>query len=203
METKRTGFVVTATEPTPNPAAFKFNLNGKAAGSKSRAFNSAEDPAGDPFVEKLFDFGVVTAVLIHNRFVSVTLTSADEWEWCLDPILQCIQEDLVFYEDDVETAPPEEASILDQVDLSKFDELADVVKAEIIEVYMDDAIRPALAADGGGVVVHKVTGDLVSIRYQGACGSCGKSEAGTLSAIQSLLRKKLSPKLRVVVGREF
>lgn len=198
METRRKPFLVVATEPTPNPAAFKFNLNQPAIASGSRAYNSEEEAEGDPFAEQLFSFGVVTAVLIRDRFVSVTLTDPEEWEFFLDPILQCIQEDLVFYESGQEAEKTE--SILDQVDLSQFDGFSDAVKEEVIDAFMDEAVRPALAADGGGVVVQEVSGQLVKIRYQGACGSCSKSQAGTLSAIQSLLSKHISPNLKVIIG---
>ncbi len=199
METKKRSFVVIATEPTPNPGAFKFNLNQKAAAS-THAFNNEFEAEGDPFAEKIFSFGVVTALLIHDRFVSVTLDSPDEWEFFLDPILQCIQEDLVYYEGEESTEPASTGSILDKIDLETFDQLPDSTKMQIIDVYMDETVRPALAADGGGVLVTEVAGDVVKIRYQGACGSCSKSQSSTLTAMQNILQNNVSPNLRVIVG---
>ncbi len=197
MNTQKKAFIVTATEPTPNPAAFKFNLNQRAA-VNTQAFNNEDEADGDPFAEKMFSFGVVRALLIHERFVSVTLDSPDEWEFFLDPIIQCIQEDLVFYEGE-ETEEPA-GSILDKIDLETFDQLPDQTKLQVIDVYMDETVRPALAADGGGVLVTEVSGDVVKIRYQGACGSCSKSQSSTLTAMQSILQNNVSPNLRVVVG---
>ena len=199
METPKKSFVVTATEPTPNPGAFKFNLNQKAA-VNTHAYNNEFEAEGDPFAEKLFSFGVVTAVLIHERFVSVTLTSPDEWEFFLDPIIQCIQEDLVYYEGDESAEPAESGSILDKIDLETFDQLPDQTKMQVLDVYMDETVRPALAADGGGVLVTEVKGNVVKIRYQGACGSCSKSQSSTLTAMQNILQNNVSPNLRVVVG---
>lgn len=197
MDTQRKSFLVIATEPTPNPAAFKFNLNQRAA-VNTQAFNNEDEAEGDPFAEKLFSFGVVRALLIHERFVSVTLDSPDEWEFFLDPIIQCIQEDLIFYDGDEE--PVKTESILDKIDLDKFDSMTDEAKMQVIDVYMDETVRPALAADGGGVLVTEVNGDLVKIRYQGACGSCSKSQSGTLVAMQNILQNNISPNLRVVIG---
>lgn len=201
MNIQKSPFLVVATEPTPNPAAFKFNLNQQAAAS-THAYNNEFEAEGDPFAEKLFSFGVVTAVLIHERFVSVTLESPDEWEFFLDPIIQCIQEDLVYYEAEKTDEDAEEntGSILDKIDLETFDDLPDSTKLQIIDVYMDETVRPALAADGGGVIVTEVADNVVKIRYQGACGSCSKSQSSTLSAMQNILQTNVSPNLRVIVG---
>ena len=39
MTTQTRKFMVVATEPTPNPAAFKFNLNSRAIAHGVKAFN--------------------------------------------------------------------------------------------------------------------------------------------------------------------
>jgi NFU1 iron-sulfur cluster scaffold homolog, mitochondrial len=38
----------------------------------------------------------------------------------------------------------------------------------------------------------------LSVRYQGACGSCPSSLSGTLYGIQSILREEFHPDLTVV-----
>lgn len=192
--------MVVATEPTPNPAAFKFNLNGRAIAHGARAFNDDIEAEGDPFAETMFSFGVVDALLIQDRFVSVTLTSPDEWELLIDPIIQTIEESLVYY-DDTEEAGEKKKTILDEVDLKDFDSFSDPVKAEVIDAFMDENIRPLLAADGGNVLVEDLEDNVLRIRYQGACGSCSKAESGTLTAIQSILQKNISPNLTVHIQR--
>ena len=194
-------FVVVATEPTPNPAAFKFNLNGRAIAQGAKAFNDEIEAEGDPFAETMFSFGVVTALLIQERFVSVTLTSYEEWEMLMDPIIQTIEESLVYYDNAAEDATEKKKTILDEVDLKDFDTFSDPVKAEVVDAFMDENIRPLLAADGGNVLVEEVAGDVLRIRYQGACGSCSKAESGTLAAIQSILNKHISPNLTVLIQR--
>ena len=90
-------------------------------------------------------------------------------------------------------------SILDEIDLKEFPGFSDEMKAEVIDAYMDETVRPALARDGGGLIVKEVSNDVVHIKYQGACGSCSKSQSGTLVAIQGILQKNLSPDLQVIV----
>ena len=200
MEAQKRKFMVVATEPTPNPAAFKFNLNTRAIAHGSRSFNNDIEAEGDPFAETMFSFGVVTALLIQDRFVSVTLISSEEWELLIDPIIQTIEESLVYY-DNAEEASEKKATILDEVDLKDFESFSDPVKAEIIDAYMDENIRPLLAADGGNILVESLENNILRIRYQGACGSCSKAESGTLTAIQSILQKHVSPELSVLIER--
>lgn len=66
MEAQKRKFMVVATEPTPNPAALKFNLNTKAIAHGSRSFNNEFEAEGDPFAETMFSFGVVSALLIQD-----------------------------------------------------------------------------------------------------------------------------------------
>jgi len=191
-------YTVVATEPTPNPAALKFNVNGMIMASGSKAYNDEFEAEGDPFAEQMFSFGVVDFLYIQDRFVSVTLTSADEWELLIDHIIKAIEEHLRPYDTPAD-AGEEKKSILDEIDLKEFPNLSDEMKAEVIDAYMDETVRPALARDGGGLIVEEVSNDVVHIKYQGACGSCSKSQSGTLVAIQGILQKNLSPDLQVIV----
>jgi len=200
MEAQKKKFMVVATEPTPNPAALKFNLNTKAIATSMRSFNNEIEAEGDPFAETMFSFGVVSALLIQDRFVSVTLDSAEEWELLIDPVIQTIEESLVYY-DNPEEAGEKKKTILDEVDLEKFETFSDPIKMEVIDAYMDENIRPLLAADGGNVLVEDFENNVLRIRYQGACGSCSKAESGTLVAIQSILQKNLSSDISVLIER--
>jgi len=193
--------MVVATEPTPNPAAFKFNVNGPITPEGvSKAFNNEFEAEGDPFAEAMFSFGVVDFLYIQDRFVSVTLTDPEEWELLLDHIIQAIEQHLTPYDGPKKDEEEDSYNILNEVSLADFNTYDDAVKAEIIDAYMDESVRPALARDGGGVIVLGVEGDVVRIRYQGACGSCSKSQSGTLSAIQTILSENVDPNLRVIIG---
>jgi len=198
MEAQKRKFMVVATEPTPNPAALKFNLNTQAIAHGSRSFNDDIEAEGDPFAETMFSFGVVSALLIQDRFVSVTLVSPDEWELLIDPVIQTIEESLVYYDNSAE-AGEKKKTLLDEINLEDFETFSDPIKAEVIDAFMDENIRPLLAADGGNVLVEDFQENVLRIRYQGACGSCSKAESGTLTAIQSILRKNLSPDLSVLI----
>lgn len=50
MNIQKSPFLVVATEPTPNPAAFKFNLNQQAAAS-THAYNNEFEAEGGPLLK--------------------------------------------------------------------------------------------------------------------------------------------------------
>ena len=67
-----------------------------------------------------------------------------------------------------------------------------------INAVLDDRVRPALAGDGGGLEILGLIDKTLQIRYQGACGTCPSSIAGTLMAIQNLLQTEIDEELTVV-----
>jgi len=80
----------------------------------------------------------------------------------------------------------------------KFDELDKTEQAHAIEQALDDKVRDFLARDGGGLEVVAIEGSKVIVAYQGACGGCPSSTAGTLNFIQSTLTLALNHPIEVV-----
>jgi NifU-like protein len=83
-----------------------------------------------------------------------------------------------------------------------FEEMTLVQKIKAIDSVIDESIRQFLVMDGGNmeVIDIKDSGDYIDvyIRYLGACSGCASSSTGTLYAIESTLKEKLSQKIRVL-----
>jgi NifU-like protein len=63
---------------------------------------------------------------------------------------------------------------------------------EQIELVLNNDIRPGLNMDGGDLqVLDLEEGRKLSVRYEGACGSCGSSVGATLSFIEDTMRRQL------------
>jgi Fe-S cluster biogenesis protein NfuA/rhodanese-related sulfurtransferase len=71
-------------------------------------------------------------------------------------------------------------------------------KAAKIEQVLDEKVREFLARDGGGMEVVAIEESKVIVSYQGACGSCSSSTAGTLRFIQGVLTISLNHEIEVV-----
>jgi Fe-S cluster biogenesis protein NfuA len=67
-----------------------------------------------------------------------------------------------------------------------------------INEILDEKVRPALMGDGGYLEIIGLSDHTLSIRYQGACGSCPSSLTGTLMAIESMLKQDVDPELEVI-----
>ena len=77
-------------------------------------------------------------------------------------------------------------------------ELSQKQKISVIEEVIATDIRPYIELDAGGVqIVDLIDGKELIISYQGTCTTCYSATGSTLSAIQQILRAKLSQDLFV------
>lgn len=83
-----------------------------------------------------------------------------------------------------------------------FKEMTIVQKMKAVEAALDGNIRQMLMMDGGNVELLDIKEDGentdIYIRYLGACNGCASSSTGTLFAIESVLKEKLDPSIRVL-----
>ncbi|WP_456402278.1 iron-sulfur cluster assembly scaffold protein [Hydrogenimonas sp.] len=83
-----------------------------------------------------------------------------------------------------------------------FNDMTLVQKIKAIDSVIDESVRQYLIMDGGNMEVLDVkqNGQYtdVYIRYLGACSGCASSTTGTLYAIESVLKEKLDPNIRVL-----
>ena len=84
-----------------------------------------------------------------------------------------------------------------------FDQLSQTDQARAIEKVLDEKVRDFLARDGGGLEVMGIDGDKVHVAYQGACGGCPSSTAGTLRFIESTLTLALNHPIEVILTEDM
>jgi Fe-S cluster biogenesis protein NfuA len=186
---------VQSIQPTPNPNAFKFVVDGILyAGTKSYA--TSTEAAGHALAETLFAIDGVDTLFFCDRFVTVSMKASADWRLVHEQATRALEA----YQPDGDApadASPEASESAASFDSSALDESERELLQRIDEV-LDDRIRPALAGDGGGLEVVGLDGKTLQIRYQGACGSCPSSIAGTLMAIQNMLQAEVDEELSVV-----
>jgi Fe-S cluster biogenesis protein NfuA len=192
-------FHVLRVQPTPNPNAFQFVINAPILASGTRTFENADDAKGDPFAEALFEIYGVENVYLKESFVTVTKSETVSWHAVFERIGETIEEKIRFYDtpDETETNREEPETILDKFHKEDFPDCNEEEKTLIVEAVLDQAIRPALANDGGGLDVLGIEGNIVKVHYQGACGTCPSSTTGTLSYIETFLKDTLHSDLTV------
>jgi NifU-like protein len=83
-----------------------------------------------------------------------------------------------------------------------FEKMTLVQQIKAVDAVIDENVRQFLIMDGGNmeIIDIKATEDHIDIyiRYLGSCDGCASSATGTLYAIESTLKEKLSTKIRVL-----
>jgi len=80
----------------------------------------------------------------------------------------------------------------------KLDMIAIEERSQVIEKTLNQKVRPMLEMDGGGLTLLKIDQDQVFVRYEGACGSCSSSTAGTLNFIANALSVAVNHDMTVI-----
>jgi len=85
---------------------------------------------------------------------------------------------------------------------AKFEDMTLVQQIKAVDAVVDENVRQFLIMDGGNMEVIDIKKNDeytdVYIRYLGACNGCASSSTGTLYAIESTLKEKLSKNIRVL-----
>jgi NFU1 iron-sulfur cluster scaffold homolog, mitochondrial len=177
-------------EETPNPNAVKFILKEPVTNGTARQFDTAEKAQEDPLAKALFEVGEVVSVFYMDRMVTVEKQDEGDWDDLLPRLAIPIRAAEAVAQNGAAAAAAVGGSIAAAV--------SDDPRLLRINEILDEKVRPALAGDGGWLEVLNLKDHTLSIRYQGACGSCPSSLSGTLMAIEGMLRQEIDPELEVV-----
>jgi len=179
-------------QETPNPNAVKFILKEPVTNGVARQFDSADSAEGDPLAKALFDTGHVVSIFYMDKMVTVEKNDDGDWDDLLPQLAVPIR---AAESSGAVGAPGQDASSLGG---SIAAVMSDDPRLAQINELLDEKVRPALMSDGGYLEVLGIKENTLSIRYQGACGSCPSSLSGTLMAIEGMLKQEVDPDLDVI-----
>lgn len=177
-------------EETPNPNAVKFILREPVSNGVARSFGSPNQAEADPLAKSLFDVGNVVSVFYMDRMITVEKDDQGDW----DELLPALAVPIRAAQAVAAPASAAAAAVGGAIAAATND---DPRLMKINEI-LDEKVRPALMGDGGYLEVLGLKENTLSIRYQGACGSCPSSLTGTLMAIEGMLKQEIDPELEVV-----
>lgn len=180
-------------EETPNPNAVKFILREAVSNGTAHSFSSAAQAQDDPLAKALFDVGQVVSVFYMDRMITVEKDDEGDWDDLLPTLAVPIRA-----AESVSSASGAGAAAGAAVGGSIGAITSDDPRLLKINDILDEKVRPALMGDGGYLEVLGIKDHTLSIRYQGACGSCPSSLTGTLMAIEGMLKQEVDPELEVV-----
>jgi NFU1 iron-sulfur cluster scaffold homolog, mitochondrial len=178
-------------EETPNPNAVKFILKEPVTNGTTRSFHNAGEAESDPLGRSLFEVGDVASVFYMDKMITVEKTDEADWDDLLPRLAVPIR---AAEATTATSAPPSDNGVGGALGAM----MSDDPRLLRINEILDERIRPALAGDGGWLEVLGLKEHTLTIRYQGACGSCPSSLSGTLMAIENMMRAEIDPDLEVV-----
>ena len=183
-------------EETPNPTAVKFVLKEPVTTGAARSFRNAGEAKDDELARSLFEVGQVVSVFYMGNMITVEKSEGEDWDDLLPRLAVPIRA----------AAGAPGGAALAAAAAAGAGALGGALGAVLsddprllrINEILDERIRPYLAADGGWLEVVGLEEHKLTIKYQGACGSCPSSLSGTLMAIEGMLQQEIDPELEVV-----
>jgi Fe-S cluster biogenesis protein NfuA len=177
-------------EDTPNPNAMKFILKEPLTWGITCSYENAEQGQDDELATALFDIEHVTNVFYVDKWITVTQDGAADWSELVRKVAKPIR---------AAPAADQQSSAIVAAASTAIAGLSpeDKQRLDAIGELLDIQIRPYLKSDGGDLDVVGLDGNLLSVHYQGACGTCPSSISGTLRGIENLVRS-IEPDIEVV-----
>lgn len=174
-------------QPTPNPNAFKFIVT-KDVKRGGTATYADPDSCDNELAKSLLGVPGVEQIYFFDNVITATLNATVPLSEIRERLIAVIKEKLPAHD-------PEYKTEADKAQKT-YDDLPEDIKR--INEILDNTIRPGLQGDGGNIEVLSYENHVLSVRYQGACGSCPSSTMGTLQAINQILKDEFDPEIEVV-----
>lgn len=175
--------------PTPNPNALRFlaDVDFKTEGSSN--YYVVTECGDNELAKKLFYIKGVDRVYIYQNAVTITKFHYIDWSELEPKIIASLEESLKTHDPNYQDKDPEK-------------ERREALSPELqkIEEILDRTVRSGLQADGGDVQAVSLEGNVLKIKYQGACGTCPSSATGTLAAIRAFLAEEYDSNIEVYIA---
>ena len=195
--------LVLVAEHTPNPQAVKLDV-GRVIGPPGGAdFPTAESAlAGSPLAAALFDLEGVQRVFVGEDFVTVTKAEGSAWRELGDLLQRTVIDHIqagrpVLSAGYIPTDVPPGGVGKGPPGSPDADRAGEL---ELIRELLEEEIRPAVARDGGDVVLISYREGVVELELRGACADCPSSLQTLKLGIEARLRQEI-PGLVSVIAR--
>jgi Fe-S cluster biogenesis protein NfuA len=167
------------TQETPNPQSLMFLPGQDVLGHhEPMCFDKPDACTQSPFARRLLDIDGVLSVFFGTDFITVTKDAATDWYVLKPHILGVIMENYI-----------NKLPILlgDGAATGATVESDDPIFHQIREI-IETRVRPAVANDGGDIVLHSFTDGIVYLVMKGACSGCPSSSVTLKSGIENMLK---------------
>lgn len=178
-------------QETPNPNAVKFILKEPISYGTSHSFKNPDDAKNDKLATSLFEIGNVESVFYMDKMLTIEKFDEADWDELLPKLAVPIREA-------ESTKTLKSTAAVAGIGGAIAALTSDDPRLLQINEILDERIRPFLQSDGGWLEVVNLESNTLTIRYEGACGSCPSSLTGTLMAIENMIKDEVDPEIEVI-----
>ena len=172
-------------EETPNPAVLKFLPGMPVAAVGLRAVRGGSGLP--PLAIRLFaELEQVSELYFGADFIAVTKNDGN-WSDLRPSILEAIADIAAAFVPTAAPVTPPRAGVSG----------ADADTLARIEAVLESHIRPAVASDGGNIMLEDFADGVVYVRMQGACSGCPSASLTLRNGVENTLRHFI-PEVREV-----
>ena len=188
-------------ESTPNPEVMKFVSNRMIA-DKSMEIRSLGEAQGISIAEELLKFPFVKSIYLSSNFISISKIGTIEWE---DIAMQL----RIFIAEHLNSNPIK--NYTENISLEKEHNIKNNVNIKLkdfnkkekeIEAILNEYIAPAVESDGGAITLNYYKDNIVYVDLKGACSGCPSATSTLKGGIETLLKQKINPNIKVVANEE-
>ena len=172
-------------QTTPNPNAKKYIVNYSVKEAGKVSYTKLEECAHVPLCYELISIEGLRQVHFYGEVLTITKEAELDWE-NLDPqIRNVIHQQL----------PNHDPSFTEKSEQNRENFSVEMI---MIDSILDRTVRPYLQYDGGDIEVMGYEKNILTVRYEGACGGCPSAQSGTLESIVGVLRSEFNDEIEVV-----
>lgn len=188
-------------ESTPNPEVMKFVSNRMIA-DKSMEIRSLDEAQGISIAEELLKFPFVKSIYLSSNFISISKIGTIEWEDIAMQLRIFIAEHLNSnpiknYTENISLEKEHNINNNVNIKLKDFNK-----KEKEIEAILNEYIAPAVESDGGAITLNYYKDNIVYVDLKGACSGCPSATSTLKGGIETLLKQKINPNIKVVANEE-
>lgn len=162
-----------------DPNSCKFTVSMTVHPGGPFFFNTRDQAAGSPLVERLFALAGVTHVLVADNVVTVAKQAAVSWEELRSEVGAVIRTQLLTGVRAILEAPQPAPS-----GGRSDDEIREVVQA-----LLDRETNPSIAAHGGKISIVEVKDSNLYISMSGGCQGCAASQVTLRQGFELMVRR--------------
>lgn len=162
-----------------DPDTCKFTVSRTLNPAGERFFESQEQAAGSPLVERLFELSGVAHVLVADNIVVVGKAPEPSWPELKPQIAAIVRSQLLTGVPAILQAAPRPAGAGRRTDTEI---------RELVQMLLDRDVNPSVAAHGGAIALADVKDGRLYIEMSGGCQGCAASQVTLRQGFERMVR---------------